>query len=368
MVQDITLEDLKSCPWHEVVNKASRKDCSYYESLFFEEASKNDEKTSIKHACLLLGRICSIYLFHDEKEIFKQNISNSEDCTILSQVLPEQYIDVLYQFLAEIDDSELKARIADLLWLKKDKYKIESAHLAIDEYVKSFEVLKTSDEYIAVLRLRRAIDLSYEIQSNDKQQKVTEVIEEYIMNTQDEFVGVPHYMLLKILCKREIGDQNQLADKCKRVVYYNENIGCYHFMRNILEIYGKFMKNLNTDFDMKDIQIKEAESYVLEANNASSAMKKTILLESAIKTLKSIQNFKNFPDILNRIEGLHAQLIKEQKAILNELTVIKSSEIDITLLVKEAESFVSGLSLCDALSNLSGIICISNEEELRKKL
>ena len=367
MIQDITIEDLKSCPWREIVNKASQKDCLDYSLLFLEESSKYDEKIAIKNACLLLCRICSICLSHDDKEIFKPIYSNSQDRTMLPQDLPEQYIDVLYKFLSEIDDSELKARIADLIWLKKDKYKIESAHIAIDEYIKSFEVLKLNNEYDAVLRLHRAIYLSYEIQSNDAQQKVVKIVEEYVINTKEELIGIPHYELLKILCKRRLGDQKKLSEKCKRIAFYYENIKCYHFMRDILKIYCKFMKNLDTDFDMKDIQIKEAESYVLEANNTSSAMTKTIFLEKAIKTFKSIQNFKNFPDISNRIDELHAQLIKEQRDIPNELTIIKSSEIDITQLMKEAESLVSGLNLCDALSNLSEIIDMPNEKELRKK-
>lgn len=362
MLPNITFDELKSCPWKTIISKASNKDCLTYSSLFFDEASKHSEGTAEKRACQLLASLCSMDFADAGNEAYTPMYSGPNGHTVFPQDLSEQHVEALYQFLSEVDDPELKARLADSIWLKKKIYKFESANIAITEYIKTINNLKITSESDAIKRLCRVVNLAYEIGSKEKQQQLLDYVEKYAMNTATNLPYGYHYKLFQILCDRKHGNLQDLAIKCKDIANYHKSINNYHLMRLFLNLHYKFMEISDADSNtLKDIKIEETESYVLQANNESSAMKKTYFLELAINA------FRNIKDCSDRINELHTQLIIEQKNVPNEMISFRTTEIDITQIVKESESLVSGLNLFDALIRLSFILNIPSETDLRKK-
>lgn len=363
MLPDVTFDELKACSWKKVVSEASEKNCLAYFSLFSAEASNNVEGTAERRACQLLAGLCSMDFAWDAGgEAYVPFFSGSAGRSPLPQDLSEQHVEALYQFLDEVDDPELKARIADSIWLKKQNHKFESAKIAVPEYMKTVENLKATREPDAIKRLCRVVDLTHEMgRGGAQQQKETlSYVETYAMTTPVNLAYGFHYRLLKILCDREYGDLQKLAIKCKDIADYHESISSYHLMRSFLDLYYAFLKNSDADSnDLIIIKIKEAESYISEANNANSAMQKTFFLEMAIKA------FRNIPNSSDRIDELHAQLITAQQKVPDEMITFTTREIDITQIAAESESFVSGHSLIDALIRLSFILTIPNEAAFR---
>ena len=290
--------------------------------------------------------------------------SGSAGRSPLPQDLSEQHVEALYQFLGEVDDPELKARLADSIWLKKQKHKFESAKIAVPEYMKTIESLKSTSEPDAIKRLCRVVSLAHEMGRGgaQQQQETLDYVEAYAMGTSDDLAYGFHYRLFKILCDRKYGDLQKLAIKCKDIAKHHESINSYHLMRSFLNLYHEFIKNSGADSSvLQSVKIEEAESYVSEAKNADSAMKKTFFLELAIKA------FRNIPNSSERVDELHARFIVEQQKVPDEMITFTTREIDITQIVNESESFVSGHSLFDALVKLSFILNIPNEATSRAK-
>lgn len=365
MLPDITFDELKACSWKGVVSKASDKNCLAYFSLFSSEASNNADGTAERRACQLLAALCSMDFAWDMgEEAYIPFFSGSAGRSPLPQDLSEQHVEALYQFLGEIDDPELKARLADSIWLKKQKYKFESAKIAVPEYMKTIESLKATSEPDAIKRLCRVVSLTHEMgRGGSQQQQVTlDYVETYAMETPDELAYGFHYRLFKMLCDRKYGDLQKLAMKCKDIANHHESINSYHLMRSFLNLYHDFIKNSGADSNsLQNVKVEEAESYVFEAENADSAMKKTFFLELAIKA------FRNIPNSSDRVDELHAQFITEQQKVPDEMITFTTREIDITQTVNESESFVSGHSLFDALVKLSFILNMPNEAASRAK-
>lgn len=345
---DVTLEELESSPWKNAINETSNKICIEYFSAFYKEAEKYGENSSECRSCKLLGNLCSIDFTLDEgKEPFIVN-----KLSFLPQDLSDNHVEVLFKFLSKIQDPELKSRIADILWLKKGNHKFECAQIAFVEYKKPIEKLKGTDNIQAIIRMCRAVNLTYEMgRGGLKQQKeILNDVESYVLDVPIEASFGYHLQLFKILSERKFGDLKKLAVKCSTIADYHEKNNNFHLMRSFLILSYEFIKlSDNTSENLIKIKIREAESYITEAEYADTAMKKSFLYEAAIKA------YRNIAGCSNKVDELHAKLISEQLNVTNEMVLFKTHEVDISRLVKEAEQFVSGYDFYDSLARLGSV-------------
>ena len=120
----LTVEDFSSCGWKTVLAEADRKD---YFSMFsaFSAAAKqatDENRQTHSKALRLLAKACSMILSPNSlNEPFKPSTDLSEtDIAFFAEIADT------------IDDPWLKARLADLVWLKQSEFRF--ALMAIDAY------------------------------------------------------------------------------------------------------------------------------------------------------------------------------------------------------------------------------------------
>lgn len=362
---EITLDDLKSSPWVEIINRSPNKLCLEYFSEFCKEAEKYEEGSSESRAFKLLANLCSMDFSHDDfEQPFIPCWSSERDHSFLPEDLSDNNIEALFNFLAIVDDPELKSRIADTIWLKKGKHKFESAKIAFDEYMNKIEQIKGKYDIEAIIRICRAINMTHEMGRGgiELQKKIVSLAEKFLLDAPVESSFGYHARLFKILAQRGYGDLPKLIGKCNDIVSYLNTNNDFHLMRIYLRVIYDFIKRDSIDIDhLKDIKIKEAESYIDEAENADSATKRAIFIECAINA------YRNIADCSDKVKELHAKLLAAQQDTINERVMFRTQEIDITDLTIEAEQFISGYDFYESLVRLAFIYSLPDEAKERAK-
>jgi hypothetical protein len=365
MLPNITIDELRSCSWVSIIEQVDEKSCLYYSSLFHSESLKFEPDSPEMKSFSLLGAICSM-MFSTEigEEVFIPIFSGPNGRSALPQDLTDSHIEVLFQFLDDVNDPELKSRLADVIWVKRKAHRFESAKIAISEYIKSCEILKNINELDAIERLCRAVNLSHEIGSggSELQKYILSYAEKYAIGIQPQKANGCHYQLYQMLVIKKYGNQTNLAEKCKDIADNCKLKYNYHLMRLYLNLQHDFLRNTGANDDkLRPIQMRKAESYIYESEIGNSAIAKSHFLELAI------QAFRQIGSCSERVDELHEKLINIQKKIPDEMITFRTNDIDISEIINTAMNSVSGFSFVDALIKLAFIDNLSKESELRAK-
>jgi hypothetical protein len=132
----LTNNDFAESGCEEVIANCNDKECNYYRSHFWNKAREakdsNDEKT--EELFRLLGDICSLHLRLDSPEQpFGPMMTSSSGRTAIAEDFTDDEIRFFEDIVAEVADADLRARIADVLWVRKRNYVM--AELAVSSYL-----------------------------------------------------------------------------------------------------------------------------------------------------------------------------------------------------------------------------------------
>ncbi len=138
---EFTLEDLKNCGWKAALEKRDEDThgngyghkWTALKNAEREAQSKGDTTTS--KALSLLAHISSMMLKPENRnEPFQPVAVFTDGSSAILSDFTETEINLLEQFLHGVDDFWMKARIADLLWLRQMPRNPKFALEAIDAY------------------------------------------------------------------------------------------------------------------------------------------------------------------------------------------------------------------------------------------
>src|SRR5262249_15640292 len=121
----LSKEDFDQCRWQEVIASCDKKECLYYYELFFAKAREAETSGDRKaqEVFILLGAITSLLLNLDSKE------EPFRPCAVLYggsrsaslDDLSDLHLETMKDVVPHVVDAEMRARIADILWVKMKK-------------------------------------------------------------------------------------------------------------------------------------------------------------------------------------------------------------------------------------------------------
>ena len=174
----VTLADLENCNWEELIASASEKECFHYSELFGKKCAEaravGDRKVADAFGLL---RDLTFYRFMPSSatEPFQPTIVTGQgNRTAISDDLTDDNLSMLQQVAPSIEDPEMRARVADVIWDRKRI--VECAKLAIDSYLESARRLaqvpsKVGDRPMLVYsvdRVERALRLAQMTDDKDR--------------------------------------------------------------------------------------------------------------------------------------------------------------------------------------------------------
>ena len=275
-------------------------------------------------------------------------VANGKRSMIPSDLSNEQLKELEVTFL-EVQDSEYRARIGDILWLQTRN--AVAAREAVNAYIQSGSRLENLETWpIAMERYERGLRLSRQVdRKGELSAQVLSHIESRIAFYEGRDSSYFSLNALKLLSEFKFGKFTKLASIAGSIADDAKAMSDFRRARSYLEIQAKFLKLAKNPDGAEAALVQSAELWVSEAEErdvAGAALAAHTFWESAIAA------FKNRPSLRDQIPKLQIRLAAAGKKTLSEMNAF-SHEMNIEVLVRATESEFRGLLLDDALCKLA---------------
>jgi len=331
--------------------------------LFSEIALKANDIGKVKRAKIywLFSDTCSMMLSPENKsDPFKPlNILQGRRSPIVDDFSDEDIV-FFSEIIEQVDNMLLKARLADILWLRVKKNRRNFAIIAIDSY-RSIPL----DSEIWKRNGRECWDRSFSLalmlrESSRVREMEKEIIRVFNLTKNDDNNNFA-LQLVTLLRSHRLGiDKAQLIassleshailfDKKNK---FTEAIDYFKASSDWYKVAKEEENSIKMIIHVAEMWVKKAIARGVSESNMVAAS----FYETAIQMYRTIPR-KNRPKygIDEKVLELHKELNKAGKNALDEMQEFSTKETNITELVNRARSAVSGKSIVDSIKNFANI-------------
>ena len=353
-LDDLTKEDFFNAGWQDIISACEDKECAYYSSRFTARAREAEETgdTKAQRVLMLLSSVTSMYLKLDSpEEPFGPMMVFHDRRTAIADDFDDNQLKLLGEVVADIEDPELRARVADVLWFRGRDYRM--AELAVTSYLESAKRLEDPENWVATAdRMDRAIQMATMLGRNSR---LFKTVTEYIESVLDKYNGEdPRFLsakLMGLLLERRVGDPAKYAALAGKLASRADSAGDWHRAREYWEIKAKWHFLGKEPELAREARLAEAETYVKQAQSHLTGKPPGNLMAAGFMQ-QAIEAFRRVEGTKERVEELHKALLEYQQKSVSEMASYSSS-VDISELVQAAINHVKGKSLLDALMGLA---------------
>ena len=345
----LSKDDLNESEWETVIQSSPQKDCSDYSRLLMAKAREAKTAGDIKKEAVfrLLGQVASVMMRPDsvEKPFAPVMVMGNARSAILED-LSDSELDLLAEIVSDIPDDELKARIADVLWVRRRGFNF--ALLAINSYLESATLLEDLEHWTDCEdRIQRAFRLAVSLGPKAGQfDKVVSHIEAVLDKYHGEDPSFLSEKLMRLLLEYKKGDNIKYSALSEKLALRAESKGDWTLARACWETNARWYRAAgNTDCE-KVALTQAAETYVKEAESASSAFAALFHMQRAIEAYRRVGGHGV------RIEELHQWLLRIQEKTIAKMEAMPS-KVDISDQIEKTIAEVKGKPLPESLIRLA---------------
>lgn len=339
-----SLSDFMKADIKNIIKDSPLPVCEEY-AILLEKSAEQTATTRFLHSiCSLSYKITNrTYLKNNETIDFE--LISTDEASLISKYIP-------YIF-----DSDIKARVADIVWPKiKNGTRISTAHIAINAYINSAKKLSKYDKFYAIQRLLRAADIALKIKKFNRKSTVWRALLNWIQNEinpnpQDDDIDILDFVLHK-----KVGNTKHIIKKCIYISYIFRAQQNYAGEQDLLQTIIKNISKLpwKTDSLLNYLQNRMLSSIEEQAKSYSP-------IGAAVHLKRAISKAREYK-LSEETIRLHKILLHIQKNIENEMEAVKFS-LDTTPIISKIDSEISGKEVHEAMHSLASIIPILYEEK-----
>jgi hypothetical protein len=372
----VTAQDCTECGWK---SSLADEECEGYSSMWqaFSSAARKaseDNRPSHGKALWLLADACSMMLSPKSlNEPFKPFMVMEGRRSVIPDDLSESDIAFYAEIVDAIDDAWLKARMADLVWLKQRPRNIQFALAAIDAY----RLIPLDNE--TWVRgghecWERAVSLACMLRAGAGT-RLTEM-EAAILNafsTAGKESGSLGLWLSDLLDSNGLGRTHSpvIAQKLNTLAVDFEKDGDLHRSREFFDAASRWFGRSGDEAKSAEMIVAVAEGWVKEAVARVVSDQPSYMVAASFYE-KAIQIYRTIPRSLRaihkgdeRIAELHRHMRDAGERSLDELVAVKTPRIDISEVVENARKSVAGKSVQDALFSFANIYQGARVDQVR---
>jgi len=368
----ITEDNFYASGYEDIIGTCDKKENYKYATKFLQKAHKLESAQDLINSEIytLLGRITSLNLRPESAiQPFSPMPSAPIDTEpqVFIQIFSVEHLALLKSVVSNIVDNELKARIADVLWVIDRDYKM--AELAIISYLESSKILEHPEHWTSCeSRIHRAFQLCNLLgKKSGHAGKVLEHMEFVLDKYDGDDPLFPSQRLMSLLLEAKHGDPEKYISLSEKCAINAERKNDFHRARAYWQVKAQWHKLKNDDEKEREALLNNAESYVKEAmfkrssDGQGSYLAASHFLQRAIEAYRRIGNTKEI------VDEIHGKLLEYERKSIDEMQKF-STKIDVSESVKNTINNVSGKSLCDALFALSMMVQSPKVENLKKEV
>ena len=373
----LTVDDFTACGWKAALVGAT---CEGYRSMCdalsdaAKQATQNGQKAHGKVLWLLADACSMILAPASTNKPYKSRVVSSDGRSLIPDDLLETDIAFFAQIVDVIDDSWLKARLADLVWLRQTPRKVKFALAAIDSY--RLIPLETEAWWHGGKQCwQRAIRLALMCgvgAGNRLTEMEASILDAFqLVTKQDGFLAFELADLLKI--NGLAGSHStKIAIKLESLAHEFEDEENFYYAREYFQSSANWFKASGDDAKSTAMTVAEAEGWVKEAlakvsSDQPSHLAAAIFYEKAIQTYRTIPwSERAIHRVDERIAGLRARLNESGEKSLDEMNVVSTPGVDINQIVEDARNAVRDKEAVEALKAFANLCSGAKVKELRK--
>jgi hypothetical protein len=347
----LQLDNFRACEWKESIAAAPNKDCVSYSECFRQKVSeaKVAGNETARRVFQLLECVCSFGFEPREfNDPFPPMVKIGASRTATPDDIADSDIELLRDLAPELKDPELRARLADLVWLRKRDH--HCAELAIASYLESALILEAGPVFqFSVQRIERALRLAALLRNQTLVTEVTQHIEAVIQRQQiKESLRCAH--LMRLLMEFRTSDPASQAARTKAAAEQSVTANDFDGARALWTLTADWLRQAKDEPNRKAALVAAAETHVAQADLFEGGTPPNYALichhlNMAIDAYKRIGGHKP------RIEKLHQRLQTAQPHTMGDMRTVTSAPMKID--IEPAIVLVSGKSLHDALKLLA---------------
>lgn len=372
----LTAQDFADCGWKAILGVEEREGYSSMWQAFSSAARKASEENRPTHgkALWLLADACSMMLSpRSLADPFRPFMVMEGRRSVIPDDLTESDLAFYAAIVAAIDDAWLKARVADLVWLKQRPRNVQFALAAIDAYRL---IPLDAETWVRGGRecWERAISLARMLKAGAGT-RLTEmeiaILDPFNAATKGNgFLGL---WLADLLDSNGLGRTHSsiIALKLNALAVDFEGDGDLHRSREFFDAASRWFGRSGDEAKSAEMTVAVAEGWVKEAIARVSSDQPSHMVAASFYE-KAIQIYRSVPRAQRaihrgdeRIAELHRYMNDAGKKSLDELGAVKSPGLDISELVENARRSVSGKSVQDALFSFANIYHGARVDQVR---
>src|SRR5665647_3161719 len=350
----MTIEDFERCNWQEAITKCEKKACGYYTTQLVRKAREAEEAGDFKAQGVftLLANICSFEMNLESKETpFECRSRSGTIRTAIPDDITDEQLALLAELIPSIRDAEMRARIADVLWVRNRDYLM--AECAVKAYLKSSETLEKIGYWPPISkRLERAMQLA----SYLNEPLLTEV--------------VTHIEGLLEICDDDLSQIQPLG--VMNVIRRNrKKLKSWTLAEQYLSLAASWYATQNNTKKEFDTKMRIAETYVRRSEEALTKRNPPSYFAALVFHRNAISVLRQIPGTEERVAQLHKQLLgygERSRAEVHPISINIDQEVQesINRDMERAAERVRGKTIQDALSELAIMVNPPAVRALRK--
>lgn len=361
----ISKDDFIGIDIEGVLKEATPKTCSSFSEFFKIECAKYEVNSKEWRVFFLFEAMTNFVLNHDKAgDTFIPQFTRDHSRTVLPQDFTINQLEVFSQLIPTINEPELKARIADVLWEMKVGVKpFQFAEIAIEAYLSSAEILLQSqnDQIFSLERINRSITLARRIRYRNHS-GMFQKIETFV-----DHDGLGELIFIRIteaLLEDGFIPNNKLLEKSKKRYTQSLEEKNYVLADRYCELIITWFSATKEEDHKKNAQIDQANILVYIAEQSA---------ESA-NYIAAVANIKRAIFYFGHLEGSESIRIKLKEKLLEYQSKIGGNlqsfkfPIDISEYVKKSTSLIKGKNKEEAILTFSFIQNGPNKEFIRQQV
>ncbi|MED3928360.1 hypothetical protein P4594_25265 [Priestia megaterium] len=335
-------EDFSRIDWGKILNSHSLIENRDYSKKFYEEMDQFEESGNKKQKLLykLFGDITSYYLDLDSKDNPYKPFVYRDKRTASIEDLTASDLSFLDSIVKEIPNSEIKARIADVLWLRlRNSNFIE---LAIGTYIDAYHQFLNhkSGLHPAIDRLERAVQLATLFRSGEIREQFVKKIEEEINKYKEEAPSFLLFRLLQLLLNIKKVNLTAEATLLKGIALLAESKKDWHIAREYWNLCAEYYKKEKDFLERDSAKKASANTFVMLSRQALEEEPFYPLAAGQLK--QAIEAYRRIEGTSEIVKELLKEMIEYQKRAISQMGLIKK-EVDISDIVKSVVEKVKGM-------------------------
>ena len=372
----VTTQDFAECGWKGVLADEEREGYSSMWQAFSSAARKasEDNRTSHGKALWLLADACSMMLSPKSlNEPFKPFMVIEGQRSVTPDDFSESDIAFYAEIVDAIDDAWLKARVADLVWLKQRPRNVQFALAAIDAYrlipLDAETWIRGGHEcWERAISLARMLKAGAGTRLTEMEAAILDAF-----NTAAKECGFLGLWLADLLDANGLGRtySSVIAQKLNALAVEFEEAGDLHRSREFFDAASRWFDRSGDEAKSAEMTVAVAEGWVKEAIARASSDQPSYMVAASFYE-KAIQIYRSIPRSQRlihrgdeRIAELHRHMNDAGENSLDELGVVKTPGVDISELVENARKSVAGKSVQDALFSFANIYQGARVDQVR---